>query len=95
MQKARQRDAGPAGGSKQIASPLPHPHCGSPTSEQGFPGPIDCPEAGYLFLSSPLPLKEIKDRPSDSRFLGLSPLSPDRKFFRLSLHDPWAALAPG
>lgn len=51
-----------------------------------------------MFLSSPLPLKEIKDRPqpSNSRFLGLSPPSlTGRKCSHISLQDPCAALSLG
>lgn len=59
-------------GSEQITSFLPPtPWQLQPQSEASL-GCVDCPKVGYLFLSSPLSPKEIKDRPqpSNSRFLG-------------------------
>lgn len=99
MQKAQLRGVGLAGSSKQITSALPHPHCSSlPPQREASLGYVDCPKVGYLFLSSPLPLKEIKDRPQPSnfRFLGLSPPSlTGRKYFHISVQDPCAAWSLG
>lgn len=66
-------------GSEQITSFLPPtPWQLQPQSEASL-GCVDCPKVGYLFLSSPLSPKEIKDRPqpSNSRFLGFFPPPPN------------------
>lgn len=58
-------------GSEHYKFPTPTPWQLQPQSEASL-GCVDCPKVGYLFLSSPLSPKEIKDRPqpSNSRFLG-------------------------
>lgn len=63
MQKVQLRGVGLAAGSKRITGLRPHPHCSALHLWRLPLAHVDCPKVGYLFLSSPFPMKEIKDSP--------------------------------